>query len=162
LLALARAERGDNPAPLSVIRLRPLLQRVIDISTAKAGVDFALSCPEHMTAFTNDALLSEALANVVTNAVQHTTRGTVALRVEQTQDGPSIDVCDEGPGIAEGDRERVFERFYRGQGSANTGVGLGLAIAAAATQASGGMLELVDSPSGACFRFTFQQTVLGG
>jgi signal transduction histidine kinase len=162
LLALARAERGDNPAPLSVIRLRPLLQRVIDISTAKAGVDFALSCPEHMTAFTNDALLSEALANVVTNAVQHTTRGTVALRVEQTQAGASIDVCDEGPGIAEGDRERVFERFYRGQGSANTGVGLGLAIAAAATQASGGMLELVDSPSGACFRFTFQQTVLGG
>jgi signal transduction histidine kinase len=162
LLALAQAEREDSPAPLSVVSLRPLLQRVIDLSTAKAGVDLALVCPEHLTVFTNERLMSEALANVVTNAVQHTTRGTVALRGEQTQAGASIEVCDEGPGIADRDRERVFERFYRGEGRVGAGVGLGLAIAAAATHAAGGMLELVDSPAGACFRFTFRWTVVAG
>jgi signal transduction histidine kinase len=156
LLALARAERGDTPAPLSRIPLRPLLQRVIDRSTPKAGVNVELSCPEQLTALTNEALVSEALANVVTNAVQHTTQGTVALRGAQMNGAASIEVSDEGPGIAAPDRDRVFERFFRGSGPAGGGVGLGLSIAAAATHAAGGTLALVDSPAGACFRFTFQ------
>jgi signal transduction histidine kinase len=156
LLALARAQHSETPALLSIIPLRPLLQRVIDLSTVKTGVDFALFCPEHLTAFTNEALISEALVNVVANAVQHTTNGTVVVRGEHGAYGASVEVCDEGPGIAERDRARVFERFYRGEGPVGAGVGLGLAIAAAATHAAGGMLELVDSPVGACFRFTFQ------
>jgi signal transduction histidine kinase len=162
LLALARSERGDVPAPLSVIALKPLLQRVIDRSATKDEVDLELFCPDDLTAFTNEALVTEALANVVTNAVQHTTRGTVALRGEQWQDGASIEVRDDGPGIADQDRERIFERFYRGPRPAAAGVGLGLAIAAAATQAAGGVLELVDSPVGACFRFTFRRTARQG
>jgi two-component system phosphate regulon sensor histidine kinase PhoR len=158
LLALARAERGDSPAPLSMIPLRPLLQRVIDRSATKEGVELELSCPESLTAFTSEALISEAVANVVTNAVQHTAHGTVTLRGAHGPEGASIEVCDEGLGIASLDRERIFERFYRGPRPAATGVGLGLAIAAAATRAAGGMLELVDSPVGACFRFTLAGT----
>jgi signal transduction histidine kinase len=162
LLTLARAERGDSPAPLALIELKPLLRRVLDRSTRKDGVDFALVCPEHLLAFTNEALVSEALANVVANAVQHTTNGTVSLRGEQRLGTASVDVCDEGPGIALGDRERIFERFYRGPRPVGAGIGLGLAIAAAATHAAGGALELVDAPGGACFRFTFGQMVLNG
>jgi PAS domain S-box-containing protein len=154
LLTLARAERGDQSAPLLPIALRPLLQRTIDRSAPKKGVSFELSCPEHLNALTNEALMSEALANVVTNAVQHTQRGTVALRGLAGPDGPSIEICDEGPGIVAGDRDRIFERFFRGSPPAAAGVGLGLAVAASATQAAGGVLELVDSPVGACFRFT--------
>jgi PAS domain S-box-containing protein len=162
LLALARAERGDTPAALSMIPLRPLLQRVIDRSATKEGVELELVCAEDLTAFTNEALVSEAVANVVTNAVQHTTNGTVTLRGEHGLGGASIEVWDEGPGIASIDRERIFERFYRGPRPAVTGNGLGLAIAAAATRAAAGMLELVDSPAGARFRFTFQQTRVAG
>jgi signal transduction histidine kinase len=158
LLALARAERGDVPAPLSVIALKPLLQRVSDRSATKDGVDLQVFCPDDLAAFANEALLTEALANVVTNAVQHTTRGTVTLRGQHRRAGASIEVCDEGPGIAAQDRGRIFERFYRGPRPAAAGVGLGLAIAAAATHAAGGVLELVDSPVGACFRFTFTRT----
>jgi signal transduction histidine kinase len=158
LLALARAERGDVPASLSLIALKPLLQRASDGSPTKDGVDFELSCPDDLTAFTNEALVAEALANIVTNAVQHTTRGTVTLRGEHGPAGASIEICDEGPGIAPQDRERIFERFYRGPRPATAGVGLGLAIAAAATHAAGGILELVDSPVGTCFRFTFPRT----
>jgi PAS domain S-box-containing protein len=161
LLALARSERGDSPAPLALIELRPLMQRVIDRSTRKDGVGVELECPEHLFAFTNEALLSEALANVVTNAIQHTTNGVVALKGEQQPDGARIDVCDGGPGIAGPERERIFERFYRGPRPVEAGIGLGLAIAAAATHAAGGELELVESPAGTCFRFTFGQTMLG-
>jgi two-component system sensor histidine kinase SenX3 len=162
LLALARAERGDVPAPLSEIALKPLLQRVSDGSATKDGVELEVFCPDDLIAFTNEALVTEALANVVTNAVQHTARGTVSLRGEQGRTGAIIEVCDEGPGIADQDRERIFERFYRGPRPATAGVGLGLAIAAAATCAAGGVLELVDSPVGACFRFTFKGTARGG
>jgi signal transduction histidine kinase len=162
LLALARAERGDVPAQLSMIALKPLLQRVGDRSATKDGVDLEVICPDDLTAFTNEALVTEALANIVANAVQHTTRGTVTLRGEHGRAGAIIEVCDEGPGIAEEDRERIFERFYRGPRPVAAGVGLGLAIASAATHAAGGVLELVDSPVGACFRFTFTRTAHRG
>jgi two-component system sensor histidine kinase TctE len=156
LLTLARAERGEFQPPLSLIALRPLLQRVIDRSSPKDGVDLELTCPAHLTAYTNEALVSEAVASVVMNAVQHTNRGTVRLRGRERSDGASIEICDEGPGIPAVDRERVFERFFRGSVPAGTGVGLGLAIAATATSAAGGVLELVESPVGACFRFSFR------
>ncbi|HEX4680520.1 MAG TPA: PAS domain-containing sensor histidine kinase [Gaiellaceae bacterium] len=162
LLALARAERGDVPAPLSEIALKPLLQRVSDGSATKDGVDLEVFCADDLIAFTNEALVTEALANVVANAVQHTARGTVSLRGEHARAGAIIEVRDEGPGIADQDRERIFERFYRGPRPATAGVGLGLAIAAAATSAAGGVLELVDSPVGACFRFTFTRTAPSG
>jgi signal transduction histidine kinase len=162
LLALARAQREETSAPLALISLKPLLQRVIDRSSPKTGVNLALFCPDDLDALTNEALMGEALANVVTNAVQHTTHGTVTLRGKHGPSGPSIEVCDEGPGIAAADREHVFERFFRGSAPAGTGVGLGLAVAAAATSAAGGALELVDSPVGACFRFTFQHSPLIG
>ena len=58
-------------------------------------------------------------------------------------------------------RTRVFERFLRGHHPAEAGVGLGLAIAAAATNAAGGVLELVDAPVGTCFRFTFRRATVG-
>jgi PAS domain S-box-containing protein len=155
LLSLARAERGDMRAPLSMIPLKPLLQRVIELSPPKDGVNLVLSCPDRLTALTNEALMSEAVANVVTNAVQHTTHGTVALRGGPLNGGVCIEISDTGPGVPGVDRDRIFERFFRGSRPAGTGVGLGLAIAAAATRAAGGMLEFVDSPVGACFRFTF-------
>jgi signal transduction histidine kinase len=162
LLALARAERGDLAPTLSPIKLRPVLERVIERSANKDGVDLELICEEDVTACTNEALVIEALANVVTNGVQHTTRGTVTVQATQEPESATVEVSDEGPGITGLARTRVFERFYRGPRPAEAGVGLGLAIAAAATHAAGGVLELVDAPVGTCFRFTFRRATVGG
>jgi two-component system, OmpR family, phosphate regulon sensor histidine kinase PhoR len=162
LLALARAQRGDTPPVLSVVALQPLLERLVALSAPKKGVEVELSCPSQLAAITNEELVSEALANVLTNAIQHTASGVVDVRCDRQDGQASIAITDGGPGIAPEDRARVFERFFRGSLETGPGVGLGLAIAAAATQAAGGLLELVDSPGGASFRFTFERAMLGG
>ena len=62
-----------------------------------------------------------------------------------------VDIEDSGPGLAEADLERVFEPFYRAEGSRNRstgGIGLGLSIVKAAVQASGGEIRLFNRPEG--------------
>jgi PAS domain S-box-containing protein len=161
LLALARAQRGDTPAVLSVVALQPLLERMVALSVPQHGVEVELSCPAELAVITNEELVSEALANVLMNAIQHTARGVIEVRCGNHDGLASIAITDSGPGIPKEDRARIFERFFRGSRATEVGVGLGLAIAAAATQAAGGLLELVDSPTGASFQFTFERAILG-
>lgn len=75
-------------------------------------------------------LLRELLANLMDNALRYTPAdGVVTARSGTGADGrPFVEVEDSGPGIPDSERERVFERFYRPEGSPGTGTGLGLAI----------------------------------
>jgi signal transduction histidine kinase len=69
-------------------------------------------------------------------------------------------VQDSGPGIAPADRERIFERFYRGQGSRAEGIGLGLAIVRSTVEAHGGQVT-VESEPGAGSRFVIELPLAG-
>jgi signal transduction histidine kinase len=73
------------------------------------------------------------VANLLDNAVRHSpVGGTVELRASRSRAGVTIEVCDEGPGISEEERSKVFERFYRADAARSSkegGAGLGLAIA---------------------------------
>lgn len=94
-------------------------------------------------------ILSEALKNLIDNALQHG-RGmehglTIALAADATDYG--LTVCDHGPGIAPADRARLFERFARGS-SARGGAGLGLAIVRRAVESHGGSIVLSDREGG--------------
>lgn len=93
--------------------------------------------------------LTEAVLNLAHNAVNHT-RGdeVVAVGSSRTDTEWRIWVRDTGTGIAEEDRQRIFERFARGADSrrAYQGAGLGLAIVALIAQAHGGRVELVSTP----------------
>lgn len=101
--------------------------------------------------------LRQVLDNLVTNALTHTPAdASVTVRVGTVGDRVVLEVTDAGPGLAEPDRERVFERFYRADSSrtrASGGSGLGLSIVAALVAAHGGTVE-VDSEvgRGATFR----------
>jgi two-component system sensor histidine kinase TctE len=69
------------------------------------------------------------LANLIDNAITYTPRGGhVTVRCGEADDGSFVEVEDDGPGIPEGERDKVFERFYRLAGSGTQGSGLGLAI----------------------------------
>lgn len=93
-------------------------------------------------------ILGQALANLVENALRHTPAGTqVQIRVEAS--GPRIIVSDNGPGVPDAIRGKIFDRFFRQDASRSTpGSGLGLALATAAIGAFGGKLTAEDAGPG--------------
>ncbi|MCM8595242.1 sensor histidine kinase [Accumulibacter sp.] len=94
-------------------------------------------------------MLREAIANLLDNALRHTPEyGVVTLRSGTRDRRGFIEVEDSGPGIAPGERERVFERFYRIPGSGDQGCGLGLAIVREIATLHRAAIELADSPGG--------------
>lgn len=94
-------------------------------------------------------LLTQMLANLVENAIRHTKIGST-IRVALEEDGKPIGtVTDDGPGIPEGARKRVFDRFFRLESSrATPGSGLGLSLVAAVTQLHEVEIELEDARPG--------------
>ena len=95
----------------------------------------------------------QILVNLLGNAIRHSpTGGNVALIVERRGQMVAATVADEGPGIAEADQERIFERYER-VGDSPGGIGLGLAISRRLARSIGGDIEL-QSASGEGARFT--------
>ncbi len=103
--------------------------------------------------------LTEILLNLLDNALRHTpTGGEVSIRGVAEGQLVRVDVADSGPGIADADRGRIFDRFYRldpSRSSATGGSGLGLAIVRALVEAHGGTIRVSERPGGgAQFSFT--------
>jgi signal transduction histidine kinase len=89
------------------------------------------------------------LANLVDNAVRYTPeRGRVDISTFVAEGGAAIEVTDTGPGIPIGERERVFDRFYRRASSGVSGSGLGLAIVRAIAERHRATIVLDDAPIG--------------
>lgn len=103
----------------------------------------------------NREQLSRVLFNLIQNAIHHTPPdGSVTVHVEDHGDGVEIEVADTGAGIAAGQRERVFDPFFRGDAARQSpGAGLGLAISRAIVEAHGGSIWLEDAPVGTRVRF---------
>ncbi|MEF8725037.1 MAG: sensor histidine kinase [Candidatus Accumulibacter phosphatis] len=133
LLALARAEGAHYlMANASSVDLAKLIDEMLDdwlrIADEKK-IDFGMQ-RDISTLAGDPTLLRELIANLVDNALKYTPAGgQVTLRCERVGDVVEIDVTDNGPGIPEHERERVFERFHRLPDAPATGSGLGLAIA---------------------------------
>lgn len=81
------------------------------------------------------------------------------MRVRAEGGAAIVEVLDEGPGIAPAERERVFERFRRGEGAAGAGSGLGLAIVREIATRHGATVELADRATGPglCARLGFRR-----
>jgi two-component system sensor histidine kinase BaeS len=97
--------------------------------------------------------LAQALRNLLANAIAHTgPGGLVRLGAQQAAGRVRLSVDDDGPGIPETERSRVFDRFHRmraGRGdAADGGAGLGLSIVKAIGEAHGGRVEAGASPEG--------------
>lgn len=132
LLALARAEQlSQDPQRFAPIDLRALSERIgaqwvpaaiargIDLGFDLAGADVV----------GDEGLLGEMLGNLIDNSLRYTPRGgTVTVRCGQACGRPFIGVEDSGIGVPEDEREKVFQRFYRGKRVGGDGSGLGLSI----------------------------------
>jgi len=102
----------------------------------------------------NAYAMDDAIRNLIENAVVHAPPRS-EVTVSTRADG-SIDVSDHGPGVSQEDRERIFERFWRGKAVASHGAGLGLAIVAEIMKAHGGSARVDAGPEGgAVFTLVF-------
>ena len=106
----------------------------------------------------NGHAIADALRNLVENAVTHGPLGS-EVTVATSAEG-SLSVSDHGRGVAEADRERIFDRFWRGKCAAVHGAGLGLAIVAEIMKAHGGRVSVSPGPDGgAIFTLAFRPHV---
>ncbi len=131
LLALARA-RDTPQQTLQPVSLRAVVLQVAEelmpLARAK-GIDVGLLGAQDHSVWASETDLRTLVMNLVDNAIRYTPEGgRVDLRVCQDQGRPALQVTDTGPGIAEAERARVFDPFYRLLGSDTLGSGLGLSI----------------------------------
>ncbi|MFJ8106420.1 sensor histidine kinase [Streptomyces sp. NPDC096132] len=102
--------------------------------------------------------IRQVLDNLLTNAAVHTPSGTpVTVEVSVIAAAARVRVADKGPGIPPGDRDRIFDRFYRvdkARSRDRGGSGLGLSVARSLVRAHGGTLELADEPDTTAFLLT--------
>ena len=98
---------------------------------------------------TLDGALEQIIDNLIDNALDISPSGaTLTLRACVNDEHIELHVIDAGPGLSAHDRERAFDRFWRGQGAAQGGSGLGLAIVRQLAVAAGGEAELRVSEGG--------------
>ncbi|MEV0378478.1 HAMP domain-containing sensor histidine kinase [Nonomuraea sp. NPDC050643] len=167
LLLLAGLDESDGPG----LDLTPMDLRTL---AADARHDLTALDPSRPITFTgpaggpaatapmlgDEARLRQVVSNLVGNAIAHTPAGTPVRIGVGTEGGESVLViADEGPGLTAEEAERVFDRFYRPDGSrarATGGAGLGLAIVRSIVAAHGGRVELRSAPGrGASFQIRF-------
>ncbi|HFK2885273.1 TPA: sensor histidine kinase [Stenotrophomonas maltophilia] len=153
LLMLSRSEDPHGSAlPLQPVDLAALARGVVERYADRAlaaGVDLGYEGPDDGVQVQGDPqLLREALGNLLDNALRYgAVPGVITLGVRQEAEGVQAWVDDDGAGIAEAERTRVTERFYRAS-SEGDGCGLGLAIVAEIAQRHGAMLKIETAPLG--------------
>ncbi|AIY42769.1 two-component system [Collimonas arenae] len=154
LLTLSNAETGiGHPLRQSDVNLIEVVQRVIEelatLAQSKAidlGFEF---CDNPVMVHATPSMLEELVANLLDNALRYTpSGGIVTVSVSASEHGTLLRIEDNGPGIPEAERERVFERFYRLQEDRSDGSGLGLAIVREIATASMASVTLATPPGG--------------
>ncbi|MFD9079872.1 sensor histidine kinase [Streptomyces erythrochromogenes] len=148
LLLLARLDGGPpprtEPVDLALLAAEDAARR------GGARVALRLDARAPVPAAGDPPRLERALANLVDNALRHA-RSEVAVRAAEEDGWAVLEVTDDGPGIPDADRDRVFERFVRldsGRSRAGGGTGLGLAIAREIARAHGGDVRALPAPAG--------------
>jgi signal transduction histidine kinase len=154
LLTLARTEQPDFLRP-RVVDLDELTIRMFQNARGLASRDWQLDGTAGGRAAVDEQRLMQAILQLAANAVRHTADGDLVTVGSEVRDGfVHFRVKDSGPGVRAEDRERIFERFYRGRSGhrRSDGAGLGLSIVQAIAEAHGGRVELASEPGhGATF-----------
>jgi signal transduction histidine kinase/HAMP domain-containing protein len=147
LLVLARAQTREEPPRIERVSARSLLESVASAVPTREGVTLTVDCEDGLELATEPTLVEQSLISLTVNALNNTSKGAIVLSARQAQGEVAIEVADSGKGMPRKVRERVFERFYRGNGRDNGGFGLGLAIVRESVRVLGGRIE-VDSVPG--------------
>ncbi|SMC28907.1 two-component system, OmpR family, sensor histidine kinase TctE [Andreprevotia lacus DSM 23236] len=151
LLTLARSEPGStNGMPTVRVDLAKLMRELTAECVPRslaAGMD--LGCDTSLSSAVidgNPALLRELFINLIENAIKYIPRGgSITARLEEDDKNYIVDVEDDGNGIPDEQKPRVFERFFRVNQNEGNGCGLGMAIVKEIAERHGGSVELRDA-----------------
>jgi signal transduction histidine kinase len=159
LLMIARTEAGSPDGAMSEIDAAAIVRDVGDLfepAAEEKGIALTVSAPGPLMMMASRELLSQALANLVDNAIKYAPLRegggpALTIRLEAKREGDDImlSVADNGPGIAPEDRGRAVQRFVRLERSrSEPGSGLGLSLVAAVARLHHGSIELGDAGPG--------------
>lgn len=161
-LAKAQAVPPSPPSPVSVQHVyRRVLEDLMPLAEAKR-IDIGVEGEQDAQVLANEFDLIAVIKNLVDNAIRYTPDGgRVDLSVSITDGRATMQIKDSGPGIPTGERERVFDPFYRALGSNQAGSGLGLSIVKAISNRIGAEVRLAFSDeakrSGLCVSVVVQK-----
>jgi signal transduction histidine kinase len=154
LLLIAEAEAGSVRESMETFSLGEIIEGIGELYSPLADekrLEFRVDkAPVAATIRGNRNLISQAVANLVDNAIKYTPAdGRVTVSLEPSADGPALVIADTGPGIPQEERQRVTERFVRLESSRNSpGTGLGLSLVAAVARLHDAELVLEDNRPG--------------
>jgi signal transduction histidine kinase len=149
LLARADANRHQPRGPTDLGRV--LVEAAAELGPMAEGHELVVETDEAVVDGARDELYRMTL-NLMENALRHTPAGTHARARVAAENGEVVlSVQDDGPGVPEELRDRIFERFVRGTDDRGSSSGLGLSIVRAVAEAHGGSVELDDARPGARF-----------
>lgn len=162
LLDMTRLGHGRLKLKRDWVDVHDIVSSAVDrMRDALKGVRMKIDIAEDVPlAWVHGALVEQALVNILDNAIDFSPPGgTILIEARHSGGYIQIEVCDEGPGIPDTSKEKVFDMFYTaGQTDRadRTGTGLGLAICSGIVGAHGGSIEARDrtKDGGACIRFT--------
>jgi len=159
VLSAAKGASGEKPRQVDLSALVESL--CTDLDELGEPVSWANHAPAPISCRPNE--IKRAVRNLVENAVAYGHKADV--RISDTSDGYEVLVEDDGPGIPENDRQRVFEPFVRLESSRNEatgGTGLGLTLVKAIAEGHGGAVQLENRPGGGlCARMRLPRMMAG-
>lgn len=164
LLRIAQVEGASPHAGFANVNLSAVAETIADAyrpDAEEADHELVTAIADGVVVSGDQELLTQALANLVENALRHTPSGTrITVRLDTTRTGGvMLSVEDDGPGVSMVDLPRLTERFYRGERSRTTpGNGLGLSLVSAVAELHGAKLSLDTISTGlrVCLRFPVQ------
>jgi signal transduction histidine kinase len=157
LLLIARLEAGAVAETMTPVDPAAVIADVAELYepvAEQAGLHLEVSTCEGLQIIANRELVSQAVANLVDNAIKYSTGSKatqLAVRIGLDRAGETVEitVADSGPGIAPNDRPRALQRFVRLEKSrSQPGSGLGLSLVAAVARLHGGSIRLEDNAPG--------------
>lgn len=155
IMDMARIEtKAITPEPEWVQVVEIVEAATRQVGRGLAGHPITVEANEDLAVEVDPRLTSAALAHLIENAAQYSPAGAaVDVHASAGDQGLRLAVRDRGPGIVPGERDRLFDRFYRGAaGRQRFGTGMGLAITKGLTAAQGGTVRAEPAPGGgACF-----------
>jgi signal transduction histidine kinase len=167
LLRIAQIEAGTRKAGFRDVNLSVIADAIVQTYSAiveDVGKQLRARIEPGVCISGDSELLVQLLVNLIENAIRHTPTGTIIDLSLTDSRNPTLIVADDGRGIPESERPRVFERFHRlEQSRTSPGSGLGLSIVAAIADLHGVEIALEDNNPGlrVCLKFPSQTLEMG-